>query len=204
MITENHKCCKTAMNRLHWTAIFAGAFVGVGLGFLLNMFSTAIGLSAYTAPSNGATVIAIGGVLGLLIGVIASMGVSGFVAGYLGRYSHCYCHGGVIYGFITWSLALILSALLIMPMTHYVSFYEENIDPNLAPLQVSKADVNVSTTSEPNVPAPKMMGADPQQLVWNSWILFGVFFLGAFSSCVGACYGMRCKMEEEQNITSTL
>ena len=201
---DNQKCYKTTITNLHWTAIFAGAIVGLGLGFLINIFSMAIGLSAYASSPNGATVIAIGGVLGLLIGVIASMGTAGFVAGYLGRFYHCYCHGGVIYGFITWSLALMLSALLILPMTHYVSFYEENLDPNLAPTQISAADVNVSVTSQQNSPSQKMMNANPKQLVWNGWILFIIFFLGAFSSCIGACYGMRCKREEEQNISSPL
>ena len=201
---ENQKCYKTTITHLHWAAIFAGVFVGVGLGFLLNIFSIAIGLSAYASGPNGATVIAIGGVLGLLIGVIASMGTAGFVAGYLGRFYHCYCHSGVIYGFITWSLALMLSALLILPMTHYVSFYKENLDPNLAPTQITAADVNVSVTSQQNSPPQKMMNANPKQLVWNSWILFIIFFLGAFSSCIGACYGMRCKKEDEQNISSPL
>lgn len=204
MTMDNQKCYKHTMTRLHWTAIFAGALVGVGLVFLLNIYSMAIGLSAYTSTPAGATVVAIGGVLGLLIGIIAAMAAAGFVAGYLGRFYHCYCHGGVIYGFITWSLALMLSAILIMPMTHYVSFYEENLDPNLTPTQVSTADVSVSVAPQQNAPAQAMMTANPKHLAWNGWILFSFFFLGAISSCIGACYGMNCKKEEEQNINPTL
>ncbi|WP_131780231.1 hypothetical protein [Legionella bozemanae] len=197
MITDNQKCYKTTTTQLHWSAIIAGAFVGVGLGFLLNIFSMAIGLSAYSAGPNGATTVALGGVLGLLIGVIVSMGVAGFVAGYLARFYHCYCHGGVIYGFITWSLALMLSVLLIMPMTHYVAFHEENLNPALTPTQISAADVNVSVTPQQNAPAEKMTNANPKHLAWSGWILFILFFLGALSSCISACYGMRCKKEEQ-------
>ncbi|MBN9226160.1 MULTISPECIES: hypothetical protein [Legionella] len=199
---DNQKCYKATITNIHWTAIIAGAFVGVGLTFLLNIFSMAIGLSAYTSSPNTAPAVAIGGVLGLLIGVIVSMGAAGFVAGYLGRFHHCYCHGGVIYGFITWSLVLMLSALLIMPLTHYVSFYEENLDPNLAPTQISAADVNVSVTSQQNAPTQKMINANPKHLAWNGWILFILFFLGAISSCISACYGMRGKKEEENKIDS--
>lgn len=190
---DNQKCYKTTITDIHWTAIFAGAFVGVGLGFLLNIFSMAIGLSAYTSSPNGTTAVAIGGILGLLIGAIASMGVAGFVTGYLARFYHCYCHGGIIYGFITWSLGLMLSALLIAPMMHYVSFHQENLDPALVPTQISKAtDVNVSVSSQEN----KVLHANPQHLAWSGWILFILFFLSAFSSCIGACYGMRCEKEE--------
>ncbi|MFT4058523.1 MAG: hypothetical protein QM652_03140 [Legionella sp.] len=194
---DNQKCYKATLTHIHWTAIIAGAFVGVGLSFLLNIFSMAIGLSAYSSLPNVAPTIAIGGVLGLLIGVIVSMGVAGFVAGYLGRFHHCYCHGGVIYGFITWSLVLMLSALLIMPFTHYVSFYEENLDPNLAPTQISSADVNVSVTPSQNTSTQKMMDTNPKQLHWKGWILFVLFFLGGISSCISACYGMCCEKEEQ-------
>ncbi|WP_115712229.1 hypothetical protein [Legionella sainthelensi] len=193
---DNQKCYKTTITDIHWTPIFAGAFVGVGLGFLLDIFSMAIGLSAYTSSPKGTTVIAIGGILGLLIGSIVSMGVAGFVTGYLARFYHCYCHGGVIYGFITWSLGLMLGALLIIPMMHYVSFHQENLDPALTPTQISTADVNVSVSSQQNSSEQKILHANPQHLAWSGWILFILFFLSAFSSCIGACYGMRCDKEE--------
>lgn len=202
MIMDNQNCCKLTKTTINWTAIFAGALVGVGLSFLLNIYSMAIGLSAYTSAEHGPAVVAIGGVLGLLVGVIISMGVAGFVAGHLGRFYHCYCHGGVLYGFITWSLALVLSALLIMPFSHYVSFYEENLDPNLAPPAVSSADVNVAVTAQQNTPQQKVMETNPRQLAYNGWILFGIFFIGGFASCLGACCGMRgCKHEEAHTHT---
>lgn len=195
---DNTTCYKTTATHIHWAAIFAGAFVGVGIGFLLNIFSMAIGLSAYTSTTDGANTIAIGGVVGLLIGIIASMGAAGFVTGYLARFYHCYCHGGVIYGFVTWTLALMLSVLLIIPMAHYISFYERNLNPNLVPTQISAAETNDATTAQQNIPPKKEMNANPKHQAWGSWILFIIFFLGAFSSCVGACYGMRCKCDEEE------
>ncbi|KTD61490.1 hypothetical protein Lsan_1826 [Legionella santicrucis] len=192
---DNLICYKTTPTKLHWSAIFAGALVGVGLSFLLNIFSMAIGLSAYSSTSSGATVIAIGGVLGLLIGVIVSLGVAGFVAGYLARFYHCYCHGGVIYGFITWSLALTLSALLTLPMMHYVSFHQENLDPALVPIQTSTLTDTGTIASQSN--APKIMKNNPEHLAWSGWILFILFFLSAISSCISACYGMKCNREEQ-------
>jgi hypothetical protein len=198
-----------------WTAVIAGALVGLGIAFLLNLFGAAIGLSAYKMNQSEA-VLAIGGVIGLLIGVIVAMGTSGFVAGYLGRFHHCYCHGGVIYGFITWSLALILSALFVIPTMRYVGFYADNINSALIASEISNAIAAENPTAGTNAnpasntatkgnvaPTPanptgtKEQASAPTQPIkypaWTSWILFILFFVGALSSCIGACYGMRCK-----------
>ena len=105
--------------RMSWTAIFVGALVGAGLGFLLNLFGIAIGLSILT-QKDGAAALAVGGLLGFLIAVITSMVVAGYTAGYLGR---TYCpkrNLGVLYGFTTWGVALILTAAVASHINHYV------------------------------------------------------------------------------------
>lgn len=201
MITEQlgtvDERCNTKGSSLCWTAIFAGALVGLGLGFLLNLFGVAIGLSAYHSNQNE-TLIAIGGVVGLLIGVIIAMGVSGFVAGYAGRFRHCYCHWGVIYGFVTWSLTLILSALLVIPTMHYMALYEESLNPALVATEISKAsEAKTSTTKEQA--ASTALNQTVKHPASLGWVVFILFFVGAFSSCLGACWGMRCKKECSSN-----
>lgn len=185
---------------IHWAAIIAGGFVGLGLGFLLNLFSMAIGLSAYSSTPNGATVLAIGGLLGLLIGVIVSMGAAGFVTGYLGRSHHSHCQNGIIYGFITWSLALMLSAVLIIPLSHYISFYEENLNASAVTTEVSTSttasNTEGSVVREQNKITTPAATVNPKNLAWSSWVIFILFFIGALSSCIGACYGMCCKKGE--------
>ncbi|MBA2650910.1 MAG: hypothetical protein H0U73_01370, partial [Tatlockia sp.] len=39
--------------KISWSAIFSGALIGLGLGFLLQLFGIAIGLSAYHSTSAG-------------------------------------------------------------------------------------------------------------------------------------------------------
>ena len=192
--TENEHCLINHHPHVCWSAIFAGAFVGVGLGFLLHLFGSAIGLSAYSSTSTGAQAIAIGGILGFLIGVIVSMFAAGYVAGYLGRFQQCMCHGGIIYGFVTWSMALALSALLIIPLTKYSFAYKYNL-----------AQTVMQKTTNPNMHTPsagqpqKVMddiAAKPttaSELAWSAWIMFILFFIGALSSCLGACMAMCCK-----------
>ena len=89
MINKNQTVIQPEYSHTHlhssicWSAIIAGAFVGVGLGFLLHLFGIAISLSAYSSSTNGAAeTLAIGGFIGIVIGVIVSMGAAGFVAGY--------------------------------------------------------------------------------------------------------------------------
>ncbi|CEK11831.1 DUF4199 domain-containing protein [Legionella hackeliae] len=203
-LIEEH--CPHPRPRVCWSAIFTGAFIGVGLGFLLHLFSIAIGLSAYSSTSNGATVIAIGGILGLLIGVIVSMGLAGFVAGYLGRFHYCHCHGGVIYGFLTWSIALLLSAVFVIPLTHYISTYTRNLAPAIVTNQVAQT-LDESTVANEATPSVKNKQATTTQpipteseknvLAWSAWVVFILFFIGALASCIGACLGMGCKRNHE-------
>ncbi|PJE18220.1 MAG: hypothetical protein CK430_00510 [Legionella sp.] len=196
---------------MSWSAIISGAFVGVGLGFLLQLFGIAISLSAYNSSSTGATTIAIGGFLGLLIGVIASMGTAGFVAGYLGRYHYGHCHGGVLYGFITWSISLLLAALFVMPLTHYISGYNKVLAPTVVvsdtlPQKVDLATENKNlgpaTQNKEAVASQSLVRVSPDTLEGSSWLIFLLFFVGALSSCIGACCGMSCKRKEIAKVTS--
>lgn len=188
--------------RISWTAIFVGALIGVGLGFLLTLFSMAIGLSLFTLSRNGAIVLAIGGFLGVVIGLIASMLAAGYAAGYLGR---LYCpkrNLGIVYGFTTWTVALLLSAVAIGHISQYVANY-----PTAIPHSVKQMIPVVTANPEavnPNASAPegqKQMTADntmridtsPSNLAWNGLVIFVLFFIGAVSTCFGACWGMTCK-----------
>jgi hypothetical protein len=179
--------------RMSWSAVLAGALVGLGLGFLLQLFGVAISLSAYNSTTAGATTIAIGGFLGLLIGVIASMGVAGFVSGYLGRYHYSHCHGGVLYGFVTWSIALLLAAIFVMPLTHYMSSYNKTLAPKLMVSDSMSQNIDITTENKKEAEVSQsVVKVSPEALEGSSWMTFILFFIGALSSCIGACYGMSC------------
>jgi hypothetical protein len=184
--------------RICWSALFAGALVGVGLGFLLHLYGLAISLSAYSSSPNGASIIAIGGFLGMLVGVIAATATSGFVSGYLGRYHYHHIKGGVIYGFVTWVLALLISIILAGPVMNYVSLNKNSITGS-SQVETSTVKVTDKATS-PRIKQDKKTNLvaeiTPTELAWSGWVLFALFFLGALSSCIGACYGMQCKREE--------
>lgn len=192
---------RVAYPKICWSSIFAGAFVGVGLGFLLHLYSNAIGLSAYSATPGGASVIALGGVIGLLIGVIASFVTAGFVSGYLGRYHYSACSGGIIYGFLTWSICLVLSVLLAGSMMHYVSNAAQSLVPYGS--QTPKVTITNAGANDNSPPIPTHLNTTdetakkitPTELAWGGWLVFIMFFIGALSSCIGASMGMRCSKD---------
>ena len=200
-IHESH-CHVHPFQRICWSAIFVGALVGVGLGFLLNLFSIAIGLSVVTINKEGAVALAIGGLIGVAIAVIASMITAGYAAGYLGRR---YCpkrNLGILYGFITWSVALLLSATIMAHASQYVSAYAHTIagptvmisSPDTNGLRTLTVESTTSTVGKEQ-PVAKVI-VSPGNLSCGAFILFGLFFIGALSTCVGACWAMTCERDD--------
>jgi hypothetical protein len=177
--------------RFSWGAVLAGALVGIGLGFLLNLFSIAIGLSFVSNTNAGMSTLAIGGFIGLLIGTIATMLTAGFTAGYLGRFFTWKRNLGVLYGFSAWSLALILSALLAAHMGRYITVYSDFVSHPSATVSIDKhagqegAVVNADTEKS------------SKELGITTFLIFALFFVGALSSCIGGHWGMTCRCDDD-------
>ena len=204
MIGASHCCCTPHLfKRISWTAIFVGALVGIGLSFLLNLFGMAIGLSAFTLSTDGAIVLAVGGLVGIIIGIIASMLAAGYAAGYLGRL-HCPQRNlGIVYGFTTWSVALIFTAVIGAQISSYITSYSNAISHSVLVTSQDKTHpsttLTVKTTPSSTVNADKKtikVTASPNSLAWGALSVFAIFFIGAFASCLGACWGMSCKRED--------
>ncbi len=184
--------------RISWSAILVGALVGVGLSFLLNLFGVTIGLSAFASEGSTAPTLAIGGLIGLLIGSIVSMLVAGYAAGYLGRYFCPMRNLGILYGFATWSATLLLMVLLAAPMTDYVTNYANTVTHSTIALP---GNDNTNTTSEDKSTERKQevvkeAAKSPTNLATAVGAIFGLFFIGAVSCCVGASWAMACRRED--------
>lgn len=201
MMNDQYKQdCTNVMfaKRISWSAIIVGALVGVGLGFLLNLFSVAIGLSAFRATTEGgAMTLAVGGLVGLAIGTIVSMYLAGWVAGYLGR-PYCLKRNlGVLYGFVTWSVALVLTVILTAHLGHYVTTYSNFVsNPNVVTLATT--DMPAQATANNAAQANDVVVVNAQTtntMGMGAFVIFILFALGAVSSCFGGHYGMECSCE---------
>lgn len=194
---HDHVCNHVGYKCVSWTAIIVGAIVGIGLSFLLNLFSVAIGLSVFSISTEGLVTLAVGGFIGLLIGGIISMFLSGFTAGYIAR-PYCSTRNlGLLYGFATWSLALILTVLLTSHVGQYISSYS-NFISNPATIIITtnesapavKASNSVQTIAVNAEKATNTFGI-------GAFIVFCLFFIGAISSCFGAACGISCRERED-------
>ncbi len=160
-----------------WKPVFVGALVAIGLNFLLNLFSVAIGLTAFTTNSEGVENLALGGLIATALGIVVSMFASGWIAGYLGSRYCTKRHLGALYGFLAWCIALVIMIFLAEYITKYITFYTHFIS-GTANLSVSNTSMQASTTTA-------------NQVVISTYIIFCLFFLSAFSCSLGGHCGMR-------------
>lgn len=200
--TNVSELCHIHLNkRISWTAILVGAFTALGLGFLLNLLGIAIGLSVFKVMSNGAIILAIGGMLAILSGIVISMIIAGYAAGYLGR---LYCperNLGIIYGFTTWVSALIIGAGLIGLFSQYVATYTNTVARTVVAVPINQVTTPAGTTSisssiKKGDKAEVEISVTQENLATGAFILFAMFFGGALFTCIGASWGMRCKRDD--------
>lgn len=178
---------------ISWGGILAGALAAVGLSFLLSLFAAAIGLSAFYTTSAGVTTLAVGGYIGLIIGVFAVMFFSGWVAGYLNRKHCCHRNAGALYGFAAWCLALVITVLIAAQTVQFVSnnlytFSDRKINATVTTRLFSdvgtESRMNLSNTNIHDNVSDKML-ADAL------FLMFGVFFVGAIASAVGGYCALK-------------
>lgn len=172
---------------ISWTGIFIGSLFILGLSFLLNLFSAAVGLSAYHLNQEGTMTFALGGFLGLLIGTIAIMFTSGFIAGFMGRMRCLNNSCGGLYGFSAWAIALIVAVFLSAHVGKFVSTFRDFVqNPTYS---------SVATTANYNAP---IVSTNDNQAVVNTakvatgaFAIFILFLVGALASTIGGHYGLR-------------
>jgi hypothetical protein len=194
MNSQNDKFHRTVCTYyFSWTPVLIGAFVGVGLGFLLDLFAMGIGLTSYTTDANGATALALGGFLGMIFGAFVTMFTAGFSAGYFAGPLCGKKNYGVVYGFVAWCLSLILMVLLASNLASYTAAksHTQLTAPTTSEMVMTTKKVTDrlhpatdvrDTAAEKNVRAVGMI----------SLSLFVLFIVGALSACFGGYFGMEC------------
>lgn len=226
LVTGQNVSCHTGQFKcLSWSAIIAGAFVAIGLGFLLNLFGIAIGLTAYTTTPEGVTTLAVGGYIGMAIGVLVVMFVAGWVSGFLGYCAGCvHCNIGALYGFVTWSLALILTILLTSSVGQFTAIqYEALTNPNSSAMRMSSMpSMNVNSNAQ-SVASNAQMASSSNAMASNNkgnssntaqtndekaaktlgkslLLVFLLFFVGAIICCYGGYVGMDAGIRKRNRL----
>lgn len=204
---KGHLCC---IKCISWSAIVAGALVGIGLNFLLELFGVSIGLTALSTSKEGLVAIAVGGFIGMLIIVVVSMFIAGWVAGYLSRSCNSHRCLGVLYGFTTWCLALVLMVLFASHTNNYVTAHYVSLSNG--DINVSRMTENSTTTNAQGSIAGKVQAMVAQKdkettqntqdeekfakvLGMSIFLTFVLFFVGALASCFGGYCGLKRRGE---------
>jgi hypothetical protein len=193
IIKPEEHCSVFPFKRISWTAIFVGALVGLGLTFLLTLFGVAIGLSAITVNKSGASAIAIGGLSGIAIAIVASMITAGYASGYLGRIYAPKRNLGILYGFTTWSVSLLLCTAVWSHIGQYAATYSQSVIGSTVVIENVGNTAANKDNSERKTTKTEVSSAN---IACGAYIIFGLFFLGAFCTCFGACCGMRCGRDD--------
>jgi hypothetical protein len=184
MLNEGNKMHSLECKCFTWKPIVAGALIVIGFTFLLNLFSVAIGLTAYTTTNDGVEALVMGGLIATALGTIASMFAAGWIAGYLGS-RHCTKrHLGALYGFLTWCVALIAAIFLVNHIQHYLVFYTHFISGTATPNAIPAAANSMSMVN----PVTENQAS---KLAISAYIVFCLFFLSAFACSLGGHVGMR-------------
>lgn len=205
---HGYHCC---FKSISWSAVIAGALVGVGLTFLVNLFCVAIGLSVFTPSKEGVTTLVISGFIAMVVGVIAALFVAGWVAGYLGRKHSHNRQIGSLHGFLAWSVAILISASMAVSLNQFVTTYYAFLsDPHSTIFHtMTNTNTNEATSaladrtrlaprSETQSRSPANVEKAANTLGVSLLITFFMLLLGAIASSFGGYFGSKHEEEFEK------
>lgn len=183
--------------RISWTAIIVGTIVTFGLCFLLSLLNVGMGLSAFTLDTQTMTNLAIVGYIWLLISSVIILFIGGWVAGRLGAFSGLPRRFGVLYGFTTWSLALILT----LAITPYINTY---LPSNMHVVSNSSGEIaHTVPSSAGNTKVIVNTEKATNTIGKITLATFIIFLLSALASGLGGYVGMRLLPEEIEFVEPT-
>lgn len=205
---------------LSWSGVIAGALVAIGLTFLFNILTTGLGLSLYTKNDQGMQALTVAGLIWLILGVYFIFFFAGWVAGKVAArnltcdgYHGRHCGGGFIHGFLTWTLYLILSLLILSHIGEATSlrFFRSSftsVGSDMDTTTTTKIESNVGANAKSGEAViersskaidSNIMTKDIHQLGWVTLTTFFIFALGALGACIGACCAIsHCKKKYEE------
>lgn len=203
MVTETFVTTEkapTCIKCISWTAIFIGAFVAIGLNFLLYLFTAGLGLSAFSTSATGLVSLAVGGFIWLILCAYFSMLFAGWVAGMLARPYFVKRGLGVLHGFSAWCVALIIGMILASHLSMFASAgtpYVYVMSGSLPTVQTTSDESAPIVSSTPSGTKTSKVTVNPTKATNALGIgilaSFFIFLVGALGSCVGGYLGIQPK-----------
>lgn len=174
-----------------WTAVFVGALAGVGLNFLLNLLSLAIGLSLFSEQTKDTLSFSSVGGLGFILVAIIAMFSTGWIAGKLTFLDSVRKRWGMLYGFISWCLCFIITVILLMNMIQFTQFHSNFTSKNITAIKISNQSPMLTETQNSN------SEVDKRSISINASATFIFFLIGAVSSGLGGYVGFKSNKNDK-------
>lgn len=187
---------------ISWSALYAGAIAGVGLNFLLNLLALGLGLASFSVSATGKTLFSFWGFSAFIISALAAMFVTGWVAGKLTPRVLANKAWGLLYGFLSWSLLLIFTIILITNFIQYTAFHS-NFTSSLVEVKLRNSSPMLTETtahSVPDSPLSVNIETNKKLITVNAFLTFLLFFIGAAASALGGLigYGHEPKLTDKK------
>jgi hypothetical protein len=184
---QEHKIAVSSpkIKYLSYKAVIAGTIVALGLSFLFNLLTIGLGLSLFTPSKEGLVTLTFAAVAWMIIGSYMTLFVAGWVTGRLVHHEYSFhLANGMLHGFVTWTLYLIVSILLLAVVS-------------------DSASLAVLKSYFVNFPAMPSTGGNSSHMLapasasainktgYTALATFFVFLIGAIGCGIGASCGIK-------------
>lgn len=178
--------------KISWSVVFAAALIGLGLNFLFNLFLLAIGLTIFVLSPENKVVFSVLSFIGFACIAIIVMFTTGWMAGKTSPPYYTKRIWAIYPGFVTWSLLLVLTIILLMNMIQFVSFHSNfTSKPNLVGIKI--INNYPMLTESKNISASTFKPSDIEKetkiITLNATVSFLLFLIGASACSFGAYVG---------------
>ena len=192
---------KIVIPYISWSALFAGAMTGIGLNFLLNLLALGVSLASFSVSTSGETLFSGWGFASFIIMTLCAMFTTGWVAGKLTPRLLEKRAWGILYGFLSWSILLIFTIILITNFIQYAAFHS-NFTANLIEIKLKNSAPMLTTTTAHgilNSPLSFNIETHKKVITLNALLTFLLFFIGATASSLGGLlgYGNKPKLTDK-------
>lgn len=191
MTTDRHANHCHHHHCFSWSAVFVGAVIIVGLSFLLNLLSLAVGFSAFNVSEGNKLEFVSGGFIALTAITVIIMYIGGYVAGAMGKANCGKRRLGEVYGFTAWCLALIIGILIASGLSKFIANYDYTIGRNMPSIEIAAKEM---TGQDAAAPSTKEAATALSTATFVTFFLFGI---GALSASFGGYIGMKKRRSDE-------
>lgn len=194
-VEMNEKKCMHNYTHICWSSVISGSLVAIGLVFLFCLLTEGLGLTSATRTEGSTEILVFAVLAWLFVGSYVVFFMSGYVTGKIAR-THCErsCHG-LLYGFMSWALAIIVCIMLVTPMTQ---------SKNILMIKTTTQSEVIATPNEQQSNNNEIMTPATQHEVHKVGLAtlaaFLIFFAGALGSSLGGYYAIQYHRKEDEQV----